>query len=715
MTENKETQPTKIKAVGEITGEVVNTGEKKVIPFSGIAIIDEKTLSQGASGVSRPLHIHELGRGLTVCLNMIVKNESKIIARMLDSVVKYLDYWVIADTGSTDGTQDIIRNYFKEKEIPGELVEFEFKNFGYARSRSIKHAIGKADYILLLDADHTFTVKDPNWKKFPFTEDCYLIRNDGGLDYRESRFVRGNINWYYRCVTHEYLASEKHTNRQSFDGFSVNHVGDGGSKSDKFERDIRLITEALKDPEEKDNYVRYYFYLAQSYKYLSRWDEAIEWYTKRAEAGSFWEEAYYAQYMVGMCKKWRGDDFFVWMGDCLKAFNMCKDRLEALFEIVAHCRDKSMHQLGAAVGCMALGNKYPHHHILFIEKEIHEWRFWDALSTCCFYASGYREVGKRLAQKIIHEKLFPEGERKRLEQNLWFFSLENRRAVDAPRLPPLNVDVIVSITTVPSRLELLAKTLTSLQMQTLRARRICLCVPAFSRRERCAYPLAQYKDRFPFIDIVGTEDFGSATKLLPILVASLEKKNPLGIKPSTMVATADDDIEYDSEWLERLVRRSLQYPKDAICFSAWDARELVKGGHYIYHSEEHNKDFGESRLADVVEGYRGVLYKPQFFYEKSGKLGNLLNFTGIPEAMYADDIWFSGHLAANGVKRRVVRFLDHRVLTHYEVWNKVWRQNGMDKEANPLHLDSDSGERNRRVCREIEKRFHATWKISDSS
>ena len=42
----------------------------------------------------------------TLCLCMIVKNEAKIITKCLDSISNYIDYWVISDTGSTDGTQE---------------------------------------------------------------------------------------------------------------------------------------------------------------------------------------------------------------------------------------------------------------------------------------------------------------------------------------------------------------------------------------------------------------------------------------------------------------------------------------------------------------------------------------------------------------------------------------------------------------------------------
>jgi len=85
----------------------------------------------------------------TICLNMIVKNESKVITRCLESIKPILDYWVILDTGSTDGTQQIIKNFMKD--IPGELHEDAFVNFEYSRNKALDFAKGKADYVLFID------------------------------------------------------------------------------------------------------------------------------------------------------------------------------------------------------------------------------------------------------------------------------------------------------------------------------------------------------------------------------------------------------------------------------------------------------------------------------------------------------------------------------------------------------------------------------------
>ena len=91
----------------------------------------------------------------TICLNMIVKNEAHIIKETFDNILTYiaLSYWVISDTGSTDGTQQVIKDYFNSKNIDGELFEDEWRDFGYNRTLALKHANKKTDYLFIFDAD----------------------------------------------------------------------------------------------------------------------------------------------------------------------------------------------------------------------------------------------------------------------------------------------------------------------------------------------------------------------------------------------------------------------------------------------------------------------------------------------------------------------------------------------------------------------------------
>ena len=69
---------------------------------------------------------------MTICLNMIVKNEAHIIEDTFDRLLLKIkfDYYVICDTGSTDDTVQIIENYFLKVGIQGEIHEHTWKNFG---------------------------------------------------------------------------------------------------------------------------------------------------------------------------------------------------------------------------------------------------------------------------------------------------------------------------------------------------------------------------------------------------------------------------------------------------------------------------------------------------------------------------------------------------------------------------------------------------------
>ena len=82
---------------------------------------------------------------------MIIKNESKIITRLLDSVCNVIDGYCICDTGSTDNSVELIQSYFQEKKIPGKVIYKEFRDFGFNRSYALNACrdFPQYDYILL--------------------------------------------------------------------------------------------------------------------------------------------------------------------------------------------------------------------------------------------------------------------------------------------------------------------------------------------------------------------------------------------------------------------------------------------------------------------------------------------------------------------------------------------------------------------------------------
>ena len=91
----------------------------------------------------------------TICLNMIVKDEADIIVNTLTNLLDKipLHYWVICDTGSSDNTAELIENFFKEKDISGELIHDPWQDFAYNRTRALEFAYKKTDFVFLFDAD----------------------------------------------------------------------------------------------------------------------------------------------------------------------------------------------------------------------------------------------------------------------------------------------------------------------------------------------------------------------------------------------------------------------------------------------------------------------------------------------------------------------------------------------------------------------------------
>jgi glycosyltransferase involved in cell wall biosynthesis len=91
----------------------------------------------------------------SICLNMIVKNESHIIKDTLEKLCSKIQfsYWVICDTGSTDNTREIISDFFNSKSIPGELYQDEWKNFAHNRTLALERAYFKTELLLVFDAD----------------------------------------------------------------------------------------------------------------------------------------------------------------------------------------------------------------------------------------------------------------------------------------------------------------------------------------------------------------------------------------------------------------------------------------------------------------------------------------------------------------------------------------------------------------------------------
>jgi tetratricopeptide (TPR) repeat protein len=355
----------------------------------------------------------------TLCLNMIVKNESKIITRLFDSVLPIIDCYCICDTGSTDNTIQIINDYFSEKGITGKIVTEPFKNFCYNRNFALNKCIGMSDYVLLMDADMILQIKNFDKNELLNAQTFCLFQGNDSFYYQNMRIIENNGLYSYCGVTHEYINCPKEATIAIIkkENLFIADYGDGGCKSDKFERDIRLLLDGIK---EEPNNPRYYFYLANSYHDSGRFGEAIDVYKKRIELGNWKEEVWYSYYRIGLCFKNIGK-----MDKAIKSwmdgYNLYPERLEGIYEIIKYYRLISKHNLANFFYQEAdriLKLKLNRENYLFLHNDIYTHQIYYEYSIFSSYVGNYN-INDEIIQILNNSNNAPENNN--LLQNMKFY------------------------------------------------------------------------------------------------------------------------------------------------------------------------------------------------------------------------------------------------------------------------------------------------------
>jgi tetratricopeptide (TPR) repeat protein len=309
-------------------------------------------------------------------LILMIKNESRILRRCLKAIEEFVDYFCICDTGSTDNTCEIANTFLETHE--GCLTHEPFINFGYNRTISFLNArqflIKKncnlsETYGLLLDADMLFV---PNkLKEYPLTEVGYkIIQQNGDMEYYNTRIIRMDFKWKCYGVTHEYWGGTTAGLIPKDICYILDH-NDGGCKTDKFERDVRLLNQGLVD---EPNNERYVFYLAQSYKCIMKYEDSIEMYKKRIALGGWYEEVWYSHYMIGECyyNLKNIPEFEKWM-QLAHCNRPC--RAESIYKLAKHFREVGEHYKSYHYIKLGQSIPFPVDDILFIETNVYKGLF----------------------------------------------------------------------------------------------------------------------------------------------------------------------------------------------------------------------------------------------------------------------------------------------------------------------------------------------------
>ena len=367
--------------------------------------------------------------GATVCLAMIVKNEIHNMRRCLESVKDVINYWIICDTGSTDGTQQFIKDLMAEWDIPGELHERPWVDFATNRTESLKLARPKGDYTLVMDADDYLQIEGTSnpFKNLKFDQYNTKITH-GGLEYNRVQLVRNEYEWKYVGVLHEYLDGPAGV--KLFPPVSIPNVIIRASASDtrngfsgvkKYISDAFVLERALlADDLDAGLRSRYFFYLGQSYRDAAMFERSIEAYQKRIDIGGWEEEVYYSKYMIARAKTvlQRSEEEVI--NSFLQAWEYRPSRVDALFDLIIYLRDKGRFALAWAF--VSIGVKVPPtRDILFVRADIQQWRMLDEYSILAARTGNRVEAlnaAKTLVESPLAEQLIPAHERERIAKNL---------------------------------------------------------------------------------------------------------------------------------------------------------------------------------------------------------------------------------------------------------------------------------------------------------
>ena len=355
-------------------------------------------------------------------LAMIVKNESHVILECLNSVYKLIDYWVVVDTGSTDGTQDIIKKFFEEKGIPGELHEREWRGFGKSRTEALDLCKGKAEYAYMIDADDYLQgeFKLPSGNK----ADSYALRlGREEFSWWRNQIFKLDADWEYVGVLHEYARSRnneqpiiaKLEGNYRVVARTVGARNVGITPIEKYSKDAETLEKALID--EPDN-IRYMFYLGQSYFDSQQWEKAIEAYMRRAEKGGWGEEVYYALYRIAVAKAMLNRPWGEIMEAFLLAYNSRPIRAEPLYHIAQIYRTKfNMPAIAYMFAKAASDIPFPHGDILFVPDMIYNYAILDELAATA-HAAGKFQLGYDVCRKLLIENKIPKSEIPRIQSNM---------------------------------------------------------------------------------------------------------------------------------------------------------------------------------------------------------------------------------------------------------------------------------------------------------
>lgn len=335
-------------------------------------------------------------RDVKIVYNGMFKNEAGIILKMLESVYKHIDYYVIQDNGSTDGTPDIIKKFFEEKKIPGFVYFEPWVNFGYNRNHALQKCIEAphgCEYILRVDADEILEVsEDFDWSILRQKDAWNIYCDYNGWSVYRMWLWSTKLPWEFTEFSrHEtiQLKTEKSWTTGTLPN-TFKHVFKGGGATwsnpykyaiDGLELEKDQLMFFLKK-KKLDSY--HYYYIAKSYVYhFGEGDVGLEYpfndYLAEVARRTIW---FFDRWLEKFCPEslkdgYRANDWWVsnafnyssrmhlylkeedkFIAKALKSYTLYPTRSDSMFRLIKYYYDKKEYLLALNYCKFIINNKH---------------------------------------------------------------------------------------------------------------------------------------------------------------------------------------------------------------------------------------------------------------------------------------------------------------------------------------------------------------------
>jgi glycosyltransferase involved in cell wall biosynthesis len=385
-------------------------------------------------------------------LTQIMKNESHVAERMLNSLKQIVDGICIVDTGSTDNSIEFVKKWGEDNGIETYVFERPFDNFEASRNYSIEKAkemfLNKNDghtyFGMWLDFDEIIEIDSKKFNKQSINKDFYMFETwIGNMKYTRNELYRLDKPFRYYGPIHEYLVcDDKNITSGLMEGLKVIVYMDGGSWKENVASKYlghahileKYINESRKDP-------RWIFYTAQSYHDSSqvkdnqeeneeRLRRALKYYKERvSRSDGYPEEIYYSQYRVGAIMKRLEEPWHLTHQELLKAYSIDPLRGESIKSIIDYYLQMGEYHIAYLYSKFAKTtfhgkNPYPTR-LLFVDEALYIWKFLESYAGACFY-TGRTNEAKASFQEILqlvktNPNVFTQEDINKITSNAQFF------------------------------------------------------------------------------------------------------------------------------------------------------------------------------------------------------------------------------------------------------------------------------------------------------